>query len=383
MLSKKTDKKIKILYFVDRINRGGIQILLYNWIEKIDKSKFDISLLYLDDGKYHDFEQNFKKLQCNMYKLENIWIRTPFDYIKMKKSLKEFFSSNNDFDIVHYNSSSKNYLVLKQAFQNGVPVRIAHSHSSDFSTNNILKKIYGNFLKKKILKYANHYFACSEVAGKWLYGNKVYDLSNFVILPNAVDYSKFSFNDDIRKEYRKKLEIKDKEVVLGCVGRFSTVKNHEFLINLFNEYHKLKPNFKLLLIGDGELINKIKDLVKKYSLEDSVIFTGAVNNVYVYYNVMDALLMPSLYEGLPVTLVEAQCNGLNCIVSNNISREADLTGTIKYLSLDDNDLWTNTLNNIKYDRNNNYKKLKEKKYLLDESIIDLQNMYINYLQNRK
>ena len=151
---------VKVLYFVDRMLKGGIQSLVIEIVKNINKEKVQIDFLLLDDGKEYELENTLKDLGCKIYKLNGIWINTSLDFFKYKKALDNFFKEHNDYDVVHMHSSSKNYMVLKKAKKYGIPVRIAHSHNIDFQTKNQIKKIVGNIFKIYLKKYSTDYFAC-------------------------------------------------------------------------------------------------------------------------------------------------------------------------------------------------------------------------------
>lgn len=329
-------EKVKVLYFVDRLLRGGIQTFVYENIKHMDRNKVQIDFLLLDDGNKYEMEDDLKELGCNIYKLKGMWINKVTDFFKYGKMLDEFFSKNNDYKVVHLHSSSKNYLVLKYAKKYNIKVRIAHSHNIDFQTKNILKKLMGDFLKIPLKRYATDYFACSEIAGEWLFGKKIVKSDKFKVVHNAVDLEKFKFNNEIREKIRKELNVDSDTLLIGHVGRFTQQKNHDFLIDIFNEIHKINQNTKLLLIGTGIKENEIKEKVKSLNLQDSVIFEGFKTNVDEYMFAMDIFLFPSKFEGLGLVLIEAQATGLPCYTSKDVvPTEAKVSNLLEFISLAD------------------------------------------------
>lgn len=329
-------EKVKVLYFVDRLLRGGIQTFVYENIKHMDRNKVQIDFLLLDDGNKYEMEDDLKELGCNIYKLKGMWINKITDFFKYGKMLDEFFSKNNDYKVVHLHSSSKNYLVLKYAKKYNIKVRIAHSHNIDFQTKNVLKKFMGDFLKIPLRIYATDYFACSEIAGEWLFGKKIVKSDKFKVVHNAVDLEKFKFNNEIREKIRKELNVDSDTLLIGHVGRFTQQKNHDFLIDIFNEIHKKNQNIKLLLIGTGIKENDIKEKVKNLNLQDSVIFEGFKTNVAEYMFAMDIFLFPSKFEGLGLVLIEAQATGLPCYTSKDVvPTEAKVSNLLEYISLAD------------------------------------------------
>lgn len=329
-------EKVKVLYFVDRLLRGGIQTFVYENIKHMDRNKVQIDFLLLDDGNKYEMEDDLKELGCNIYKLKGMWINKVTDFFKYGKMLDEFFSKNNDYKVVHLHSSSKNYLVLKYAKKYNIKVRIAHSHNIDFQTKNILKKLMGDFLKIPLKRYATDYFACSEIAGEWLFGKKIVKSDKFKVVHNAVDLEKFKFNNEIREKIRKELNVDSDTLLIGHVGRFTQQKNHDFLIDIFNEIHKINQNTKLLLIGTGIKENEIKEKVKNLNLQNSVIFEGFKTNVAEYMFAMDIFLFPSKFEGLGLVLIEAQATGLPCYTSKDVvPTEAKVSNLLEFISLAD------------------------------------------------
>lgn len=372
-------EKVKVLYFVDRMLRGGIQSLVIDWVSRFDKNKIQVDFLLLDDGNKYELEDTLKDLGCNVFKLEGIWINTVSDYIKYHKKANEFFKEHNDYKVVHLHSSSKNYPILKYAKKYNIPIRIAHSHNVDFQTTSRFKKIIGNCFKPLLLKYSTDYFACSILAGEWLFGKKIIKSNKFEVIHNAVDYDKFKFNSHIRKSIRKTLNISDSTVVIGNVARFEKQKNHTFLIDIFYQYQKKIADSKLLLIGTGTLENEIKEKVKNLNIEDKVVFLGYKNNVNEYMQAMDYFLFPSLFEGLGLVLIEAQANGIPCFTSDKVvPAEVKTSDCLKFIGLENNaEEWSNKIIKTSSKRKNTYIEIKEHFYLIEDVVKKLQKKYVN------
>lgn len=195
---------------------------------------------------------------------------------------------------------------------------------------------------------ADYFFACAEVAGIDRYGNKVVNGTRFKVLNNAIDTDLFSFDEDIRLEMREKLGFSENNIVIGHVGRFLEVKNHSFLIDVFDGIIRKNKNYRLLLVGGGPLENEIKDKVDRLGFSDFVVFAGICPDVYNYMQAMDVFVFPSVFEGLPVTLVEAQTCGLPCVISDGVPEECILTNGLvstKKLS-DSSENWASYILNI-------------------------------------
>lgn len=371
------NKKIRVLYFVDRMLKGGIQSLVFEIAKRINKDKFQLDFLLLDDGKKYELEEELKELGCKVYKLHGIWIRTPIDFLRYTNTLEDFFKKHNNYDIVHMHSSSKNYLILKKAKKYGIKTRIAHSHNIDFQTKNVFKKVIGNLFKFNLKKYATDYFACSELAGKWLFGNSITNNEKFKIIHNAIDFERFKFNTEVREKIRKENRIEKNEILIGHVGRFSNQKNHEFLIEIFKELKRLNSRYKLILIGTGENELKIKNIVKKLNLENDVIFAGFKNNVNEYMQAMDVFLLPSKYEGLPVVGIEAQAAGLPIFVSKDvITSELKITQLISFISLSKSAKeWATIIHNGNLVRKDSTEEFKIQKYFIEDTVKELEKIY--------
>ena len=366
----------KVLFFVDRLRHGGIQQLILEILKHINKEILQIDVLVFDDGETYPLEDEIKKLGVNLFKIDG-WIKTPLSYLKQKKVLDEFYKEHHDYKAVHLHSSSKNFFVLKEAKKYGIPIRIAHSHNIGFQTKNKIKIFVGNILKNALIKNATDYFACSKLAGKWLFGDDIVNSNKFKVIHNAVEYDKFKFNEQIREQLRNEIEIDDKCILFGNVGRFTNQKNHTFLIDIFNEIHKMNNNTKLILIGIGEKEEEIKQKVKNLNLENDVIFAGFKNNANEYMSAMDVFLMPSLYEGLPVVGVEAQASGLPCFMSKDvITDEVKINENLKFIDLNNSSKeWAEDILNSDLSRYESYQSLKSKGYFIEDTVNELINFY--------
>ncbi len=264
--------KTRVLFFIDRMRHGGIQQFAVEIVKNMDPNKCQIEILLLDDGQTYPLENVLKELGVKFYKLKGIWFQTPLDIFKQKKALEGFFKEHHDYKVVHMHSSSKNFMVLKMAKKYGIPVRIAHSHNIGFQSKNKIKIMIGNVFKRPLRKYATHYFACSKLAGKWLFGDK-----EVKIIHNAVDYEKFKFDPIARARIRTELGI-EQSLVIGNVGRFTNQKNHTFLIDIFKQIKEQNEKAVLMLVGIGEKEQEIRDKVERLGLTDCVKFMGFCNN---------------------------------------------------------------------------------------------------------
>jgi glycosyltransferase involved in cell wall biosynthesis len=229
-----------------------------------------------------------------------------------------------NYNVVHvHGNSALMYFAIKAAKNAGAQVRIAHCHNSSTQhplVHHLIKPAFNKITTVKI--------GCSEKAAKWAYDK------DYVIIKNGVELDDYQFSSEIRKSYREKLGLKD-EFLVGHIGRFSQQKNHKFLIEIFHEILRRDSSAKLLLIGDGELEDKVREQVKALHLEDHVIFYGLSHHVKEFMQAMDVFLLPSLYEGLPIVGVEAQASGLNIVTSDTVSEELAMTPLVHYISLNE------------------------------------------------
>lgn len=231
--------------------------------------------------------------------------------------------------------------------------------------------------------FATDYMCCSELAGRWLFGNKEYDKGNVYLLNNAIDLDKFKYDEEKRKEKRKELNIEDSTLVIGHVGRFVEQKNHRFLIDIFNEVHKQKENSILLLAGQGPLMEEMKEKVKILGIEDSVKFLGQRNDINELYQAFDVFCLPSLYEGLPVVGVEAQATGLLCIFSDDMTKEIKVLDTTEFLSLKQSaEEWTYTIlkKSKSFKRKDTQKEITDKNFNIKNEIKKLEREYMMFFE---
>lgn len=296
------------------------------------------------------------------------------NYFKFKKDLKKIFI-DNDFDVIWQNNCSLSCIdELIEAKKAGVKRRIIHSHNSQNMGSKIAYCLH-LVNKLRLHKYITDSFACSQIAANWMFPTEIAQKTN--IIKNAIDTSKYAYNRHIEKEMKKNLGIPENIKIIGHVGRFHEQKNHYFIISVFYEYLKKYPNTLLILCGDGSLKEDIALLTKKLNINDKVLFLGNRNDMENIYQVFDCLLFPSLYEGLPFVLVEAQAAGIPCLISDKISKEVVLTNLINFKSLDDPiEEWVNKLfeliNEKKY---NTVEEIKDNGYDIYQNSLIIENIF--------
>lgn len=331
-------KPIRIVHNIASLHLGGSQAFVMNIYRNIDRSKVQFDFIVTPETKegFYDEITNLggKIFRCPRYKGTN--------NIQYNKWWDDFFDEHPEYKVIHGHVRSTASIYLKIAKRHGL-VTIAHSHST--SNGNGISAIVKRIMQLPIRKQADYLFACSDKAGKWLFGEKAITQQNYYMIPNGVDLKRFEFDANKRNQMRMTLGIKEDMIILGHIGRLSTPKNHKFLLNIFNQYHKINSNSKLLLVGDGELFDSIKQHIDQLNMSDAVIMTGSKQNTEDYYQVMDIFVFPSLWEGLPVSVVEAQANGLQCLISDVITHDVDLTDLIHYLPLDEK-LWLGAITEV-------------------------------------
>ena len=339
-------KRIKILAFeiVDAI--GGIETYLLTLAKTIDKQKYQIDIV----TSYTNYvlKDDFLKAGCNVFVLPPASKNTLY-----KKAIVELIKAN-DYDFYYFNKNSLartnaiNTVYKNKKKQSKI---IIHSHNTSPSKSNFLIRLAHYFNRGRAIKKADFLFACSEVASCWMFGKKI----KSTIIPNGIIVDNFAFNLSKRNEIRDKYKIPSDSFVVGNVSVFKKQKNHPLLLKIFKSFHEMKPNSFLLLVGDGPDKDKIINLCKDYELMDCVVFCGAQKTVGDYLSAMDCFLLPSFYEGLPISIVEAQASGLTCFISNNITKQVQLTDLIRWISIDSShDLLAEELHKVDVDTNKRY-----------------------------
>lgn len=314
----------KVLFRVGALYQNGTEAFVMNVFRKLRGKDIHIDFLLNTPAKtpYYDevIAAGSRVFICPP--------RKPNPIKSFVSEVKFFKLHSKDYDAVHfcYGSLSDISLIVL-AYYYKIPIRILHSHNS--SCKFIHSKILHRLFKPIANKMTTHHFACSKKAGDF-FASKGYQ---YIIINNGIDIEKYSFNYKKRKEIRERLPIADDCLLIGHVGRFTEVKNHKFILEIFNEFIKKDPNTQLMLIGVGELENEIENMAKRMGIIDKIHFMGLRTDVGELMQAMDLFLMPSLFEGLPFVLVEAQAAGLPCFISDNIDKGSDITGNVKMLSL--------------------------------------------------
>lgn len=315
---------IRVLHILGGMNQGGVENFIMNVYRNIDRQEIQFDFLVNRQGFFDD---EIKKLGGNIYFIPSL---QKVGQIIYTINLDNFFKQHTEYKIVHSHLNQVSGLILERANKANIPVRIAHSHSSQ-TNKNLIVRLYKNFLGKKILKNATYFLACSDIAAKWLYKEKSKEA---IIVRNGIEIEKFLYLEEKRKKIRKMLDIEENDLVIGNIARFVEAKNHTFLIDIFFEYQKKNPNSYLVLVGRGKLKQKIQNKVEKLGIKDKVKFLDVREDTDYLYCSFDCFVLPSLYEGLGIVLIEAQVSGLTCYTSDKVvPKEAKISDNLEYIEL--------------------------------------------------
>lgn len=364
------DKPVRILNLFTIMDRGGAETMVMNYYRKLDKSKiqFDFLVHRPEKGEY---EEEIEAMGGRIYRMIPIY---PQNFVKYKRMLNGFFNEHQEYDIIHSHMSELGYFAFKEAERQMIPFRICHAHSKPHGFDK--KLIVRNYFKKRMMRHITHQFTCGMEAGEWLYGKK--HKKDFIVMNNAIDAKAFNYNKDTEKRMRKQLGIENK-LVIGHVGRFTHEKNHRFIVDIFNEAYKNNAESVLLLVGKGPLEESTKQKVSALGLDQAVKFLGVRENINEIMQSFDLFLFPSLYEGVPLTVVEAQAAGLRIYMSDKVSKECILTENIKVIPLSHSaKKWANEIQNLiisGFQKKKMVEEIKSVKYDIEENAKWLQRFY--------
>ena len=318
----------RVLQVVTHMERGGLESMLMNYYRHVDRKKIQFDFL-VHRQERAAFDDEIESLGGKIYRLQRLvpWSKS---YLA---ALNAFFDEHPEYKIIHVHQDCLSSVILKAANQHGVLVRIAHSHNSNQDKN--LKYPIKLWFKRTIPEYATHLFACGKNAGDWMFGGASYQIIN-----NAIDAAAYAYDPEKRAKMRHQLGFTG-ELVVGHVGRFNQPNNHPFLLEIFTALLKKEANAVVLRVGGGEDMPKMQAKAQILGITERVRFLGVRSDVAELLQAMDIFVFPSLYEGLPVTMVEAQASGLPCIISDKVPPECILTdGLVDIMPLsEDPEAW--------------------------------------------
>ncbi len=355
---------IRVLQVIGSMNRGGSENFIMNIYRNIDRSKVQFDFLVCTKEKAA-FDDEIVSLGGKIFR-EISYLNSK--NILIYQSLCDNFFEKHHYKIVHCHMGSVAQFVLRAAKKNGA-VTVSHSHSAGSSLRDRILYI-------PISKHSDYLMACSEEAAVTRFGKE--NINNYKLVNNCLDVKKFSFDINKRNEIRKQLNIQN-QFVIGHIGNFLYPKNHSFLIDVFSEILKIKPDSYLLLAGGGELENDIKEKCAVLNISDRVIFLGVINNTNDYLNAFDVFVFPSHFEGLPLSVVEAQTNGVKCLLSDNISKQTAVTDLVEFYSLDNSAAdWAKKILSYKnYEHKDTSSQIKNAGYDASRQAKELEEFYLS------
>ena len=363
---------IRILHSVSNMDRAGIETMLMNYYRHIDRSKIQFDFL-CNKKKPGAYDDEIKRMGGRIYHTPGL---NPAKYPSYLKCMKKIFEENPEYKIVEAHNGALGVYALHAAKVNHIPVRIFHAHGASITRD---WKLPIKLVCKALLpSNMNQHFSCGIEAARCYFGEKVVERNDYELIPNAIEVNRFVFDPTIRNRIRHDNHLENKHVV-GHVGRFMSQKNHTFLLDVFAEVSKRDSLAHLVLLGDGELMDAMKEKASNLGIKDRVTFVGNVGNANEWYQAFDCFVLPSVWEGLPVVGVEAQAADLPCIFSSVVTREIGLSERAKFISLTEEiSTWAAEIcNALKQSvRNDNTKLITEHHYNIEIEAKKLQERYL-------
>ncbi|WP_336183722.1 glycosyltransferase family 1 protein [Bacillus sp. 205(2023)] len=332
----------RVLHVLSGMNRGGAETMVMNLYRKMDRSKVQFDFLtYRNDPCAYDEE--ILSLGGRLFYVPSIGQSNPLTFVKnIRNTIKE----NGPFSAVHAHTDFQTGFIALAARLAGVQVRVCHSHNTSWKTGfNWKDRLQLMVFRRLILAYATELCACGEDAGRFLFGRSNMERKRVHLLPNGIDLDLFSPAGQAADDEKKSRGIASDRLIIGHVARFHEVKNHAFLLKLAVHLKKRGVRFQMVLAGDGPLREQMEEEARRLNLLSDVLFLGTEEHIHELMRTFDVFVMPSLYEGLPVVLVEAQASGLPCIISDTITEKVDTgLGLVKRVSLSKPmDIWAETI----------------------------------------
>ena len=377
-------KAIRILHVLGGTGLGGAESRIMDLYRHMDREEIQFDFLVhssavkragddVSGRKPQFYDEEIRNMGGHIYVLPKFRV---YNYFVYRDAVRDFFANHHDYRVVQGHMTSTASIYLPLAKRAGVPITVAHSRSA--GTGKGLKSFATKILRKNLYRKTDYCFACSKAAGIDAFGEAWVNAGNVKIIHNAIDVGKFVYRPDQRAFMRDRLKIADK-LVIGHVGRFSFPKNHPYLIEVFASLYSLRKDAVLLLLGDGEDREKTERKCEELGVKEHVFFLGNQKNPEDYYQAFDFFLLPSHYEGLPGVLVEAQAAGLKCIVSDRVTKEAQVTDLVTYMSIDlPAEKWAKEiLTQADYVRWNTYEEVAESGFDVKVQAKMYRNFYLN------
>lgn len=320
---KRSENPVRVLHVLQRMEAGGTQALLMNLYRNIDRNRLQFDFLV----EYRERQFYDKEIELLGGRIYRTSFRNDLNPFRFYSYLRRFFEEHREYRIVHVHAYTIGYLPLRAARRAGIAVRIAHSHNNRMSGRAVaVKKIMRTLFPLN----ANRFMACSEEAGRFLFGDR-----DFTVVPNAIDVDSFAYCPEDRVEMRRELGFSDNDFVVGSVGRLHFQKNQGFLLEVFAEILKWRPKAWLLLVGDGPERNTLLNKAQRLGIEDKLVLLSNRHDMPRLYQAMDVFVLTSLYEGLGIVTIEAQASGLPTFASEGVAAEAEVSSLFHRLNLAD------------------------------------------------
>lgn len=330
---------IRVLHVLGGTGLGGAESRIMDLYRQMNRDEIQFDFLvhssavngFREDAperKPQFYDEEIRQLGGHIYVLPKFKV---YNYPIYHKAIQDFFDIHREFRVIQGHMTSTAGIYLPIAKKSGVPITVAHSRNAGVDKG--LKGIATKFFRRNLARKADFCFACSELAGKDVFGDAAMRQGRVKIIHNAIDAGRFTYDPRKRAEVREKLGLKE-QFVIGHVGRFDYQKNHPYLIEIFAKLCEIRQDAVLLLLGEGSGMESIKEKCRMLGIGEKVMFLGNQKKPEDYYQVMDIFLLPSFFEGLPGVLVEAQAAGLRCFVSDTVTREAKATDLVTYLSIE-------------------------------------------------
>ncbi len=357
----RTEGPVRVLHVLGGTNLGGAESRIMDLYRHIDRNKVQFDFLVHTDREGY-FDKEIKELGGRIYRVPRFRL---YNYCAYKRAVKAFFREHREYQVVQGHMTSTASIYLPAAKKAGIPVTVAHARSAGVDKG--IKGTVTRILRRNLWKKADFLFTCSKIAGISVFGERAVEQGKTVFVSNAIDCKAFAYEKSTRMKIREELGITN-QYVIGHVGRFHYAKNHEYLLRIFaalckesRKVDEASRGFALLLLGEGGGMEAAKLLAGELGIEDKVYFLGNHSNVSDYYQAMDYFVYPSRFEGLPGTVVEAQCSGLKCLISDTICEEVAVTDLVHTMSIEENpDRWADyIIETMEYERQDRVQEMQK------------------------
>ena len=363
-------KKIKVLQITGGLNIGGLETVAMNTVRFSDCSRISFDFLVYTSA-IGAYEKEAEELGCRV-----IHMQKPSDYFLFYQALKKIIKKNGPYDVVYSHTFFNSGMAMRAAKACGIKKCIAHAHSEKrFNEASLLRSVFYAVMRNWLNKYADYRMACSVAAGEYVYGRK----AKFNVVKNGIDAAKFNFNTKARIKVRAEFGMEN-SFVIGNISRISEAKNHLFLIKIFHELLKIKPNSKLLIVGDGDLRSLVEDEIARLGIEDNVVLTGSRSDVPELLSALDCFVFPSIHEGLGISAIEAQASGLPVLCSDAVPHEVQVTDLLRFKSLKDGEKsWAESIVELSFKRNRESKirEIRKAGYDIKSSVREIEEVLIS------